>query len=135
MVVDPHGKQVQIKSDVAVVVGGMECDWTGDCCQEWSLAARAAYKAFDATTNLEGGDGDGDKVSPHEFCHCRNVLSRVMSNGFLQFLATLATRLMDWSPDPPEMPWGPPESCRHEVAMGDGVHQDSDVDEVEDDDW
>ena len=135
MVVDPHGERVQIKSDVAFVVGGMECNQTGKCCREWSLAAGAADKAFNATTNLEGGNGDGDKVSPHEFCRCRNVVSRVMFNGLLQFLATLATRPMDWSLDPTEMPWGPPENCHHEVAMGDGVCRDSNVDEVEDDDW
>jgi hypothetical protein len=135
MVVDPHGKRVQIELDVAVVVGGMECNLTGDCCWEWSLAAGAAGKALDATTNLEGGDGNGDKVRPHEFCCCRNIVSHVMSNGLLKFFATLVTRPMDLSPHPPEMPWGPPENCHHEVAMGNGVCQDSNVDEVEDDDW
>jgi hypothetical protein len=98
------------------------------------LAAGAADKAFNATTNLEGGDGNGDKVSPHEFCHCRNVVSRVMSNGLLQFLATLAMRPMDPSPNPPEMPWGPLENHCHKVAMGDRVRRASNVVEVEDDD-
>jgi hypothetical protein len=135
MVIDPHGKQVQIELDVAVVVGGMECDRTSNCCQEWSLAAGAADKAFDVTTNLEGGDGNGDKVSLHEFCCCRNIASHVMSNGLLLFLATFATRLKDWSPDPPEMPWGPRENRHHEVVMDDGVCWDNNLDEVEDDDW
>jgi hypothetical protein len=58
-----------------------------------------------------------------------------MSNGLLQFLATLATRPMDRFPYPPETPWGPPVNCCLEVAMGDGVCRDSNVDEVEDDDW
>jgi hypothetical protein len=106
----------------------------GNCHWEWNLATGAVDKVFDATTNLEGGNGDGNKVSLHEFCCCRNVFSHVMSNGLLQFLATLATRQMDQSPNPPEMPWGPLENCCHEVAMGNGVHRDSDVNEVEDDD-
>ncbi len=120
---------------MAVVAGGMECVQMADCCREWSLAAGAADKAFDATINLEGGNGNRDKVRPHEFCHCRNVVSHVMSNGLLHFLATLGARPMDQSPNPPEMPWGPPENCRHEVAMGDIVCRESNVDEVEDDDW
>jgi hypothetical protein len=57
-----------------------------------------------------------------------------MSNGLLQFLATLATRPMDWSPNPLEITWGPPENCRHEVVMGNRVCWDSNMDEVEDDD-
>jgi hypothetical protein len=57
-----------------------------------------------------------------------------MSNGLLQFLVTLATRPIYWSPNPSEITWGPPVNRRHEVAMGNGVHWDSNVDEVEDDD-
>ena len=123
MVIDSYGIGVGVEVQV-LLEGGVHC--ATERSESWRRPTRAAKtteEAFNATTNPEGGHGDGDEVSPYLFCPFTSLRSQSDS----WFLVSLDFLARNRPMCPLEEPGRAcPEDTKGVLVLGDGLDEKTD---------